>query len=725
MTTMTTRTTTITQEYYDELCVENLEVFDLDDEDQAVKETEEQLLQQLTTPTDHYNEPKDDEWCLSHLSRTFPTSPQGLEERRQIRHFQSLVQSLVRIQDDTTTTTHNQANDTLDRTAMATQIQAYLTGNPVLYLSLLLHMEDHPERNHQGGGLTALLVIAAAASSTHKDDADHSQRQWTALQTLHHVLTTALQRSNHNNTQVRNAVIGHYQQAVSSTMTSVLSTWVQTLYSHVQTMDTTTTTTTLLSRRLDELHHILVLLWFAVKQCEANKQRFLQLRILPTNNDKNDNESTPADAVHTTSSHVLVHCLTQLVRVAQRYKEDHHDNDDDKDQDDTNTTPQTRLLHDCIRATCRLGTSLCTFEPELRWNQNNNQKNQPPLVSSAHDAVLSLATAGWIPALSQVWTWHDDEQQQSSCSTTDFIQSPPSWDPSPWILALRAMAIQNQVVQSMVTVGLLHQACRTFHHLVVALATTTAGTTHSAATTTNNHTSVTTTTPPAWTVDTLVALVGLFRNMSANDEIKTMLCLGRSSDSNHTKDNNNSNNNNEVMSIVPSLVQVMTTPSHPPLLQEHACGTIAAMALRQPRNAQFLVVTHAVHVAIVQVMQRHASSAPLQRQAALALRNLVSRDKLLTNVASVESEGQQSQPQPQPLVPLLLQAGAQQALLQYAAPHASCQDEVYAALRELGVDGVSMVHHVRVVDSSGTEQVVVQPTPQFGAVASNFRPVYE
>ena len=279
------------------------------------------------------------------------------------------------------------------------------------------------------------------------------------------------------------------------------------------------------------------------------------------------------------------------------------------------------------------------------------------------------------------------------------------------------MAIQNQVVQSMVTVGLLHQACRTFHHLVVALATTTAGT--ATTTTTNNHTVVNTATPPpAWTVDTLVALVGLFRNMSANDEIKTMLCLGRSSDSTTT-------NNNEVMSIVPSLVHVMTTPSHPPLLQEHACGTIAAMALRQPRNAQFLVVTHAVHVAIVQVMQRHASSAPLQRQAALALRNLVSRDKLLTNVASVESEGQQSQPQPQPLGPLLLQAGAQQALLQYAAPHASCQDEVYAALRELGVQGISMVHHVRVVDSSGTEQVVVQPTPQFGAVASNFRPVYE
>lgn len=166
--------------------------------------------------------------------------------------------------------------------------------------------------------------------------------------------------------------------------------------------------------------------------------------------------------------------------------------------------------------------------------------------------------------------------------------------------------------------------------------------------------------------------IGLIRNVCAQDDIKCRLCK---------------------QEFVGTLVQSMLKYGTVAQLQEHGCGTIAAMALRCPQNAQLLVQCEA-HEAVIRAMQRHADRYLVQRQGALALRNLVSRSPELQS--------------------LLLQAGAQETLYQTAAKHGQCQDEVYAALRDLGISA-------KLVSVNGDDTF----GQSFGERASNFRAVYD
>jgi hypothetical protein len=177
------------------------------------------------------------------------------------------------------------------------------------------------------------------------------------------------------------------------------------------------------------------------------------------------------------------------------------------------------------------------------------------------------------------------------------------------------------------------------------------------------------------------------RNLCANDEIKSTLCGGR-------------------QSVVQELIQIMnstfrdkTGVSHA-LLLEHACGTIAAMALRISRNATYLVKLGAADE-IVRAMNKYPDKVALQRQAALAIRNIVSRAT--------------------DLCPAVLQAGAQVALTTIAARHQGCQDEVYAALRDLGVP-VTM----RVAEQDDvTGKMVLRQREMFGERTPHFRAVFD
>ena len=128
--------------------------------------------------------------------------------------------------------------------------------------------------------------------------------------------------------------------------------------------------------------------------------------------------------------------------------------------------------------------------------------------------------------------------------------------------------------------------------------------------------SKTTTTDPMLALAT--ALVGRLRNLSANDDVKTML-FGRNSPRGGGKDDT------VVVSVPHAVVQLMTYYPQAARLQKHACGWVAAVTLRQPYIAAILIQNVHVHTHIVTAMQQHAQSVPLQRQAALALRNLVSR----------------------------------------------------------------------------------------------------
>jgi hypothetical protein len=282
---------------------------------------------------------------------------------------------------------------------------------------------------------------------------------------------------------------------------------------------------------------------------------------------------------------------------------------------------------------CRFVTSLCTFDD---FQSPNKSSIAAPTIASTHANVQAFAARQIVPKLHLYLQRNND---------------------SAGILCLRALAVQDGIVQSMVAVGILEMTKAMFKKNVNLVADS------------------------EETLQMLTAIIGLFRNLSANDEIKTTLCIGN-------------------QSVLGNLLQAMEKYPSAASLQEHACGTLAAMALREPKNAEYLV-GHDAHTWIVRAMRNHPQRSVLQRQAALALRNLVSRSPELR--------------------PNVLQTEAEVVLRTIAAKHASCQDEVYAALRDLGLPVSRMqVEH----DASG--EVVLRPTQMFGdAVNTRFRAVFE
>ena len=180
----------------------------------------------------------------------------------------------------------------------------------------------------------------------------------------------------------------------------------------------------------------------------------------------------------------------------------------------------------------------------------------------------------------------------------------------------------------------------------------------------------------------LTALVGLFRNVSANDDFKKQL----GSDS----------------LLLSTLQATMQNNTSNPQLQEHAIAWVAALALRHPDNADRLGSSSALVAAIVHAMERFPDRSSIQRQAALAFRNIASRLR-------------------DDQVKCALRSDVQGVLNNVAAKHMNCQDEVYAALRDLGLE-VSSVHVERKGDS-----IQIRKGPlMFGqALQSNFRAEYD
>ena len=278
---------------------------------------------------------------------------------------------------------------------------------------------------------------------------------------------------------------------------------------------------------------------------------------------------------------------------------------------ETLKTPQDEEI--LINAT-QLLTVLCKFD-DFRA-----ATGVEPMISSAHDHVLEFAQHGAVPILYKLAT--------SDISSPTLLETTLS--------ALRVLAIQDVIVQSMVAVGILDLVETTLY-----------------------------------SENCVGATLGLIRNLCANDEVKTTLC-------------------NEA--ILRGMVAAMEGGNS--IVQEHACGTMAAMALRKPRNAVFIVEQHHGHVHIISAMRNQ--SILVKRQGALALRNLVSRSPELKEI--------------------LLDAGAEEVLRE-AGRHQGCVDEAYAALRDLGCSV-----QVLMVEENGK---TVQRTRMFGESKPIFRPVFE
>lgn len=575
--TATNQQQRITQEYFDELCEENVDVFDMSEEE-AVIETIQQLMQSSTTVQ------------LDHLSQTFPTSERGQEERREILEFSECLTCLS--DKEQRLTNWKQSFMTL---------QSSVSKSAALFLSLL-----QASRGWNVLVQASLFILELPSSE------DSIQLFEIAMTTLRDLLDRTVQ-------QRKRDILAAFHLASAP----ALPAWLEAFSQFTKGTDNLAAT-----RNISLVECLLQVLYYAVRQSEANKTAFMKYRT--RNDDEDNNNSLEASAL-------LVSRLHFIVRDSSNDK-----NELSKDEEN--------LLLRLGRPICRLITSLCTFEPDLV----PRSEKAPPMVSSAHANVMAFHQEEF------VWKLHL------------LLKQSPVFDSS-MVLALRAMAINNDIVQAVVAVGLLQQA-RT---ILMTIA--------------DQEPEVNESTDPVDkervakskdAIDTAVAVVGLFRNVCANDQVKTSLCTGN-------------------QSIVESLVKVMGLYPKHALLQEHACGTIAAMALRQPPNAQALVHQYQAHLRVISALREHPQRAPLQRQGALAIRNLVSRSHDLR--------------------PILLQANAGQVLLQISAKHVSCQDEVYAALRDMGVN-VGIVN----VTAQEDGKMVAKHTEMFGESSNaHFRPVYD
>jgi hypothetical protein len=319
---------------------------------------------------------------------------------------------------------------------------------------------------------------------------------------------------------------------------------------------------------------------------------------------------------------------------------------------------------------CRIITTLCTFDG-FSVNVSDDALNVMPIVQSGHSAVQALYQAGAVRNIHQIITsskcnhhhqhHHHHHHHNDSVERLDYCSIDESIGTA--FSALRAMAIQDDVVQCMDKIGVVDTAVQALHDVVrTGFACKDRKKEHS---------------------QLVTAILGLLRNVSANDDIKTTLCLGIN------------------RNIVQTTIQAMEMYHDVVLLQEHGCGLFAAMALRKPKNATTLVMA-GVHVCIVNVAMRpHPTFVTLQRQGALAIRNIVSRSPELRNM-------------------ILNDCDTEVTLRTIAGTHLRCQDEVYAALRDLGLE-VRSIHVHNADDGTVTVQ---EGRSAFGARNPNFRPEY-
>jgi hypothetical protein len=356
--------------------------------------------------------------------------------------------------------------------------------------------------------------------------------------------------------------------------------------------------------------------------------------------------------------------------------------------------------HGIVREACRLIAVLGKFqpltEPSARANDSQDlpEGQQAPLVSSAHANVKELHKAGAVPSLHRIAKRHlaQKANQEDGMDVTYHELNNDTGLLCDSLAALRVMAIDNDIVQNMIALGIL-------------------GTVRDSLKVTVEQSS---TASPESCLPLATATFGLVRNLCANDEVKTTICKSSLL---------------SILCVMQSyliLEQSSAKQEHQigaksrkgcAALQEHACGILGAMALRQPNNAEAIIgndvsmtdsedcindnqsVNPCGHVLILQTMKAFPDRPALQRQGCLALRNIASR-------LSASDKDR------------ILEAGAEEIIQNIAGRHPASSEEAYAALRDLGCNPV-----IYDLDESGTTRK--STTEVFGSVTSNFRPVYE
>jgi hypothetical protein len=385
------------------------------------------------------------------------------------------------------------------------------------------------------------------------------------------------------------------------------------------------------------------------------------------------------------------------------------------------------------RETCRLFAVLSKYQPLAESIEPSAKPGAAPLVSSAHANVKEFHKTGVLPRLHKISKGCLQQLRQGNADTNNDVDVVDVVVPvnetgddddvnrnyihhrqellCESLSALRTMAIDNDIVQNMIALGIL-DTVRNSLEVVVQVATAMISSSSSSLTDTTVPSSLLIL--PSSSLALATATLGLVRNLCANDEVKTTICKsslscilqvmqhfldddkgvpesqkGQQQQQNKGEQTAQSNN---------KMKESRRTKGHA-ILEEHACGILAAMALRQPQNAHAIVEGDG-HVLIFQAMRAFPFKVTLQRQACLAVRNIASR---------LESDVDKTK---------LLDAGAEDVLLSIAGSHPASSEEAYAALRDLG-----LTPDIFKLDEYGN--ATRSTTETFGTIKSNFRPIYE
>ena len=387
------------------------------------------------------------------------------------------------------------------------------------------------------------------------------------------------------------------------------------------------------------------------------------------------------------------------------------------------------------RETCRLFAVLSKYQPLAEPIEPSAKPGAAPLVSSAHANVKEFHKTGVLPRLHKIAKGCLQQLRQNNADTNndvDVVVVPVNETADDndnddvdrnyihhrqellceSLSALRTMAIDNDIVQNMIALGIL-DTVRNSLEVVVQVAT--AMTSSSSSTSSSADTTVPSSLLilPSSSLALATATLGLVRNLCANDEVKTTICKSSLpcilQVMQHFLDDDKGvpesqqvqqqqNKGEQIAQSNNTVKESRRTKSHA-ILEEHACGILAAMALRQPQNAHAIVEGDG-HVLIFQAMRAFPFKVTLQRQACLAVRNIASR---------LESDVDKTK---------LLDAGAEDVLLSIAGSHPASSEEAYAALRDLG-----LTPDIFKLDEYG--KATRSTTESFGTVKSNFRPIYE
>jgi hypothetical protein len=518
------------------------------------------------------------------------------------------------------------------------------------------------------------------------------------------------------------------------------------------------------------LLHLLKLSINSTKGCEGGKVAFVQSSIPPQIVEQRKQQQTKV-LTKRGGVQILFYILSYSVYVDSDTTNcgSSGDNSSSGGCGDRNDNSEEIIMNNLqtTDAACQLLSTLCRFDdfrtPSSSTTNNNNSAtvtdSSAGTTSSAHDhamefhrvnveLLLMKIARGVLNDLSTAVGCGDDSSgsggggSDSDEKVAGVLERKEMLAASV-LTALRVLAVNDEIIQTMVALGVLPIVTNALQLGVAVVAGTTDDKSSSTPSIKNEEATTTTTAINSTTRSSTLlrkhrltaASLGLLRNLCGNDEIKTNLCLGSTntnSDDHHHQ--SPALSISSTPSALPHLLHAMERYPNISPIQEHACGTLAAMALRRPVNARAIIDAGGPRL-IITAMKRHDEVVSVQRQGALAIRNIVSRilkdldgsgSGVMTAATAGGGNATSLEDARSEIRDRFHELGVEDVLRNITGRHQGSVDEAYAALRDLGYS-VSLTKFNAEDLQDGTNQVgAVSRTMMFGEKHnSNFRPVYD